>query len=142
MGQITFWALVVYLAFRLGDLAIRGQLAGALSGRFGLAFAIEVGLGGLVPLVLLSSAALRARPKLLTLAALLAVLGVVYNRTNVVIFAMDLPGRMPWVAPERYAPSLVEWGISIGLIAATVFLFGLGARLVPLLPKQGASEGH
>jgi formate dehydrogenase iron-sulfur subunit len=142
VGQITFWAMVVYLAFRLGDLAIRGHLSDAFSGRFGLAFAIEIILGGVVPLVLLSTAPLRARPKLLFLASLLAVLGVVYNRTNVVIFAMDLRGRMPWVAPERYAPSVVEWGISIGLIAATIFLFGLGARWVPVLPKREASEGH
>jgi formate dehydrogenase iron-sulfur subunit len=142
VGQVTFWALVVYLGFRLGDLALRGQLAGALSGRMGLAFAVEIGLGGVLPLVLLSRAALRQRPGLLMVASALAVLGVVYNRTNVVLFAMDFRGRMPWVAPESYAPSFVEWGISIGLIAATVFLFGLGARWVPVLPKREAGAGH
>jgi len=30
-------------------------------------------------------------------------------------------------------PSIVEWGVSIGLIAATIFLFGLAARFVPVL---------
>ena len=30
VGQITFWSLVVYLGFRLGDMALRGQLAGSL----------------------------------------------------------------------------------------------------------------
>jgi len=142
VGQVTFWALLVYLAFRFGDLALRGQLAGAFSGRLAPAFAVEIGLGVIVPLVLLSTATLRARPGLLLLASALAVLGVVYNRINVVIFAMDLRGRMPWVAAERYAPSFVEWAISIGLIAATVFLFGLGARWVPVLPKREAGEGH
>jgi formate dehydrogenase iron-sulfur subunit len=142
VGQVTFWALLVYLAFRLGDLALRGQLGGAFSGRLGLAFAAEIGLGGLVPLILLSTAALRSRPGVLLTASALAVLGVVYNRVNVVIFAMDLRGRMPWVSAEHYAPSFVEWAISIGLIAATVFLFGLGARWVPVLPKREAGEGH
>jgi len=142
VGQVTFWALLVYLAFRFGDLALRGQLAGAFSGRLGPAFAAEIVLGGVVPLVLLSSATLRARPGVLLLASALAVLGVVYNRINVVIFAMDLRGRMPWVAAERYAPSFVEWAVSIGLIAATVFLFGLGARWVPVLPKREAGQGH
>ena len=33
VGQITFWALVVYLVFRLGDMAVRGQFTGAFSGR-------------------------------------------------------------------------------------------------------------
>jgi len=55
---------------------------------------------------------------------------------------MTFRGRMPWGAPHTYFPSAVEWSISIGLIAATIFLFGLGARLVPILPKAEAGEGH
>jgi formate dehydrogenase iron-sulfur subunit len=142
MGQITFWSLLVYLVFRLGDMAARNQLASAFTGRFGPAFAVEIVLGGILPLVLLTGRTLRSRPNVLFGAALLALLGVVYNRANVVYFAMTLRGRMPWVAPQSYTPSLIEWSVSIGLIAATVFLFGLGARLVPLLPRQEASEGH
>ena len=55
VGQITFWSMLVYLAFRLGDMALRGQLAGAFSGSMGLAFAAEIVLGGFVPLALLSA---------------------------------------------------------------------------------------
>ena len=142
VGQITFWSLLVYLAFRLGDMAIQGRLGGAFSGRLGWAFAVEILLGGVVPLVLLSRKPLRDRPDVLFAAALLAVLGVVYNRANVVLFAMTFVGRMPGVAPQSYWPSLVEWGISIGLIAATIFLFGLGARLFPVLAKPEASQSH
>jgi hypothetical protein len=29
--------------------------------------------------------------------------------------------------------------VSVGLIAAAIFLFGLGARLLPLLPKEEAA---
>jgi len=142
VGQITFWSLLVYLVFRLGDMVMRGQFAGAFSGPFGLAFAAEIVLGGIVPLALLSGRSLRSRPQALFVASLLAVLGVVYNRMNVVLFAMTFRGRMPWGAPHTYFPSAVEWSISIGLIAATIFLFGLGARLVPILPKAEAGEGH
>jgi len=60
----------------------------------------------------------------------------------VVLFAMTFQGRMPWGAPESYVPSIFEWGVSIGLIAATIFLFGLGARLLPVLAKAEPSEGH
>src|SRR5262249_48338525 len=140
MGQITFWALVVYLVFDLGDMVIRGQLGSAFTGKFGLAFAAELVLGGIVPLVLLSSRKLRAQPNTLFWGALLAVLGVIYNRANVVYFAMTLRGRMPWGAPETYSPSIIEWGISIGLIAAAVFLFSWAARLMPVLPKPEAGE--
>ena len=142
MGKITFWALLAYLAFRLGDMVVRGQLAAAFSGKLGMLFATEVFLGGLVPLALLASAPLRERPRILFIGALLTTAGVVFNRVNVVLLAMDLKGPMPQIAPETYAPTIFEWGISIGLIAATIFLFGLGARLVPLLPKEEVGHGY
>jgi formate dehydrogenase iron-sulfur subunit len=142
VGRITFWALLVYLAFRLGEMAVRGQLAGAFSGRLGLAFAAEILLGGVLPLVLFARERLRRSPGALAVAALLAVLGVVYNRMNVVLFAMTFKGRMPWDAPESYMPSLAEWGVSIGLIAATIFLFGLAARHMPVLSRPSTGAGH
>src|SRR6201981_379448 len=42
MGKITFWALLVYLIFRIGDMAIRGQFADAFSGRLGALFGTEI----------------------------------------------------------------------------------------------------
>jgi formate dehydrogenase iron-sulfur subunit len=142
VGQITFWSLLVYLTFRLGDMAVRGQLGSAFSGSLGMAFAAEILLGGVLPLVLLSRPTLRGRADLLGVAAFLVVAGVAYNRMNVVLFAMDFRGRMPWRVPEAYTPSLVEWGVSIGLIAATIFLFGLAARKMPVLSKPHPVEGH
>jgi formate dehydrogenase iron-sulfur subunit len=142
VGQITFWALLVYLVFRLGDMAIRDQFTGAFTGTLGMAFAAEIVLGGVLPLILLASKALRQRTDVLFAASLLAVLGVAYNRMNVVIFAMNFRGRMPWVAAESYVPSVVEWGVSIGLIAATIFLFGLVARMMPVLTRAQPSEAH
>jgi len=136
MGQITFWSLFAYLVFRLGDMSIRGQLAKAFSGSLGALLAIEVVLGGVLPLAILSRASSRARPLALFHAALLATLGVILNRVSVVYLAMNLRGAMPQTAPETYFPSIFEWGVSVGLIAASIFLFGLGARLLPLLPKE------
>ena len=141
MGKISFWSLVVYLAFRLGDLLVRGELANAFIKKQGGLFAIEILLGGILPLLLLSRASLRAQPRFLFLGTLLSTSGVVFNRTNVVLLAMNLKGPMPQSTPAPYVPSIFEWGISIGLIAATIFLFGLGARLVPLLPKYGTAHG-
>jgi formate dehydrogenase iron-sulfur subunit len=142
VGQIVFWALLVYLVFRLGDMALRNQLSGAFAGRLGMAFMGEILLGGVLPLILLARRSLRQRADVLFVASLLAVLGVTYNRMNVVLFAMTFRGRMPWRAPESYTPSIVEWGISIGLIAATIFLFGLAARLMPVLTRVKPSEEH
>jgi formate dehydrogenase iron-sulfur subunit len=136
MGKVAFFALLAYLALRLGDVAVRG----AFGGEHALAFAVEVGLGGLVALALLSTRGLRENPKVLAAGAFLAVGGIVLNRVNVVVGAMHLRGPAPQIAPAPYFPSVVEWGISIGLIAATIFLFGLGARLMPVLPRDEAGE--
>ena len=141
MGALSFWSLLAYMVFRLGDMVIRGRFPEAFSGRLGVLFTVEIVLGGLVPLFLLARAQLRERPQVLFVGALLTTLGVVFNRVNVVLLAMRLKGAMPQVAPESYSPSVFEWGISIGLIAATIFLFGLGVRLMPVLPKPGAVQG-
>jgi formate dehydrogenase iron-sulfur subunit len=141
MGKIVLWSLGIYLAFRLGDMILRGQLVSAFSGTHSGLFEAELLLGGLLPLLLLGSARLRTNPLTLFLGSLLATIGVVFNRINVVLLAMNLRGAMPQVAPESYVPTIFEWGISIGLIAATIFLFGLGARLLPLLPVAHATQG-
>jgi formate dehydrogenase iron-sulfur subunit len=138
MGQISCWALLIYLVFRLGDMAVRGEFSGAFSGRLGFLFATEVLLGGIVPLALLTPSSLRLQPKVLFAGTLLVTLGVTFNRVNVVLLAIHLKGPMPQIAPASYTPTIFEWGVSVGLIAATIFLFGLGARLLPLLPKQEA----
>src|ERR1700740_2097576 len=70
VGQIVFWGLLVYLVFRLGDMALRSQLSGAFAGRLGMAFAAEVLLGGALPLVLLARRSLRQRADVLFVAAL------------------------------------------------------------------------
>jgi len=140
MGKITFWSLLVYLVFRVGDLFVRGQAIGTIRGPLGSLLAIELVVGGIVPLYLLATAARRARPRVLFTGALLAVAGIVLHRTNVVLLAMNLKGTMPQTGAEPYHPSFYEWGISIGLIAATIFLFGLGARRLPLLPKRSGAS--
>jgi formate dehydrogenase iron-sulfur subunit len=136
MGAITFWSLLTYLVFRLTDMLLRGKLANAFSGRLGALFAVEIVLCGIVPLFLLARKSQRANRTVLLVASSLTAMGIVLNRANAVLFAMNLKGPMPQIAPSTYSPSIFEWGISVGLIAATIFLFGLGARLMPILPKE------
>jgi formate dehydrogenase iron-sulfur subunit len=141
MGKITFWVLLVYLAFRFVDMLVRGQLSSAFSGKLGALFSVEIVLGGVLPLLLLARENLRTQPSTLFVAALLVTLGIIFNRVNVVLLAMRLKGPMPQFAPENYSPTVFEWGISIGLIAATIFLFGLVARHLPVLPAERPQQG-
>jgi formate dehydrogenase iron-sulfur subunit len=137
MGKVAFWAMLIYQVVRLGDLVLRGQL----NLRAGLAtnlFLAEVLLGGLLPLLLLSTSKLRNNPTVLATGTALAVAGVVFNRVNVVAFGMTLRGAMPQTAPVHYFPSIFEWGISVGLIAATIFLFSLCVRYMAVLPEENS----
>jgi formate dehydrogenase iron-sulfur subunit len=134
MGQIAFWAMLIYQVARLGDLVYRGEFHNGGS-KTGL-FLVEVVLGGLLPLILLSSNKLRSNPRILALGSVLAVAGIVLNRLNVGAFGMTLRGAMPQTSPVHYFPSIFEWGVSAGLIAATIFLFGLGVRYLPVLPVE------
>ncbi len=93
-------------------------------------------LGGVIPLALLGPRRLRQDPSALFWGALLACGGVVLDRANVVLFALNLRGPIPQFGPQPYAPSVFEWGLSVGLIAATIFLFGWAARNMPVLPKE------
>jgi formate dehydrogenase iron-sulfur subunit len=139
LGRIGFWALAVYEAVRLGDLAVRGQLGPALAGPKASLLLTELLLGGAVPLVLLGVRKLRERPAALFWGALLACGGVVLNRVNVVVLAMSPSGPMPF-APSPYVPTVFEWGVSVGLVAATIFLFGWAARNLPVLPAREETE--
>ena len=121
---------------RVADLAVRGQLGPAFAKPL---FLVEI-VAGLAALALLSQEKLRMNVPTLFAGALLSMGGIVLNRVNVVVGGMTLKGAAPQIAPASYFPSVVEWGVSIGLVAATIFLFGLGARLMPVLPKEKASR--
>ena len=97
-------------------------------------------LGLAVPLVLLATDGQRRKTGLLALAAALATGGIVLNRMTTVVFGMALKGTAPLTTPQAYFPSTAEWGVSIGLIAATIFLFGLAVRHLPVLPEE--KPGH
>jgi formate dehydrogenase iron-sulfur subunit len=135
LGGVAFWSLLVYELVRAGDLFYRGQLAAAVAHPNGY-FLTEMILGGMVPLVMLATPAVRRNTQLLFISTLLACCGVILNRMNVVLFGMTLHGPMPQTTLSTYMPSIFEWGISVGLIATTVFLFSLGARYLPILPKE------
>lgn len=126
LGKLLAYALWVYLAFRLIDMAVRGHLAGLIAGGKGNLFLLEILLGGLVPAAMLMSARLRQNTWGLFLAATLAVLGVVFNRVNVVWLGLTMPGG------ETYSPTAIEVLVTVSMVAAIVFLFALAVKTLPV----------
>ena len=100
----------------------------------------EVLLGALVPAILLLWPRTRRNPYALTIAGLLGVFGVIVYRWNMTlsgfVVGMDWsPGVADTVNIATYTPSLVEWGVGLGVLAYWLLAWSLAARFLDLYPE-------
>jgi Ni/Fe-hydrogenase subunit HybB-like protein len=126
LGWGVWGALLIYLVFKLGVLAWEGKLPLLLApGTVTTVWWTELTLGVLIPLVLWSAAAFY-RPAWLDWAApLLVILGVGMNRFNATMTAQTSP--LPAAA---YAPHLLEWLSTFGILAGVALAWYLAVRFV------------
>ena len=139
------------------------QLEIVLFGRLAPLFWTEVLLGVVVPFALLSQRHLRAKPAVLAVASVLAVIGVFFKRINILLssefeplvdLAPGIPGGrpgQPFTAHEVYIPTWVEWGVLIGMAAFFCALVTLGVQrivipgrtndLVAAISRAGEGDG-
>ncbi len=118
LGLAASVVLWIYLALRLGDLAMRGVLPMALDGSWqaGL-FLFEVGFSALIPAVLMLIRPVRNSLAGVGIAASMVVLGMVMHRLDVSIVAFARPEGM------GYFPSWEEFAVSFGLVAGGILVF-------------------
>ncbi|MBI2458632.1 MAG: Ni/Fe-hydrogenase cytochrome b subunit [candidate division NC10 bacterium] len=130
LGRAMVVVLSVYGILRVQDLARRGALLGLRRpGYEGSMFLLEMGLGVLLPIILLAIPRVRARQPGLVTGAFLAILGFVMHRLNVSVTGME---RAAGVA---YFPSWMEIALSLALVAAGFAVFGLAVRYLPIFPE-------
>ncbi len=130
LGRAMVVVLSVYGILRLQDLARRGVLAGLLHpGYEGSMLLLEMGLGVLLPILLLAIPKIRVRQEGLVTGAVLAVLGFVMHRLNVSITGMER------VAGVTYFPSWMEVALSFALVAMGFAIFGLAVQYLPIFPE-------
>ena len=121
--------LGLYLAFKVGDLLIRGSYVHLTEGSVqSTMFIIEMVFGVLLPIVMLLSARVRSSAPGLFVAALLVVLGVALNRVNVFLVSYDPP-----YATTSYFPAIGEFAVTIGLVAALMFLYRVIVTYLPVI---------
>lgn len=130
MGQILLYILVVNFVVRVGDIAYRGNLPLVLS-KMGLLFAAEMLMGIIVPIILLVSPRWRAHTWLRFTAVTLVIAGLIFNRFNVTLFAMDRPGE------GFYFPSMMEFVITMAIVSAIIFFYNIMVKMFPVLPDTG-----
>jgi len=127
LARIEAWLVGLFVVFQIGDLVYRGAVDAMLGATwFALSFWIEIGLGLLVPLVLLMMPEVRRSRGGLAVACSLIVAGVLLHRLNVAVVGLRV---RHW---ETYFPSLGEIGITLGITAGAMFVFGMLARILPI----------
>jgi len=123
------WILVLYLIVRGVDFAQTSNLSAFKFDIFGLLFLAEVGLGMVLPIILIAIKKVRQSQGGLLLSSGLIIFGVVLNRIDTLVVSQ---------APTRvgsYFPSVFEFIFTLGLIAGAMYVFRLAAKYLPLFSE-------
>lgn len=121
--------LGLYLAVKVTDMLIRQSYPLLAEGSVqSLSFIIEMLAGLVAPLVMIMFGRVRKSPRWLGLTCLLIMLGVILNRANVYLI-----GYHPPFTDKRYFPSLTEWWVTIGSVAAILFLWRAATIYLPIV---------
>jgi Ni/Fe-hydrogenase subunit HybB-like protein len=134
LAKIAAVLLAIYLALKIGDLIVAGELGLALtSGKLTLLFLVEIAVGVVAPLIIFASRA-RETTRGLLAGAICVLLGLLVNRPTVAWFALESPG------PETYAPSWMEYALLAGAISFGILGFSLALKkLEPI--RETVTEG-
>jgi Ni/Fe-hydrogenase subunit HybB-like protein len=124
--------LTFYLGLRFFDMARSGSFSGFALDEFGLLFLAEVGLGMIVPIVLIAMKKVRESRSGLMWASGLIILGLMLNRINTLVIS-HAPARS-----GSYFPTVWEFLFTLGLIAGAMYAFRLAAKYLPLFSEQKA----
>ena len=135
LSRVNAYLLGFYVFAKLLDLAARGKLGLLFVPNIqALLFWCELGLGALIPAVLLAQPRVRANKDALFAIGGLIVSGGILNRLNVSVF-----GLWTYTGPI-YAPSWMEVVFSVALVSVGVALFAAAVRYLPVFPKEHAAD--
>ncbi len=130
LARILALLLVVFAILRFQDLFERGALTELFP--WGLAstlFAMEVGVGIFIPLILLAIPRLRQNPRWLYPAAAMVVAGFILHRLNVSTTAIEKATGI------SYVPSWTEASVTLAIVAAGFVIFSLAVRYLAVFPE-------
>ena len=129
LGRMVAPLLGVYLAFKLGDMFIRGTFVHLTTlSTASVLFMVEIVAGIVIPLRMLLSPGVLKSPPLLFTAAGLVVLGVLLNRVNGFVVAYTPP-----YSYGSYFPSIGEISVTVGFISLLVLLYRAAVIIFPVV---------
>jgi len=132
LTRITIFVLGLYMILKLGDMAVRGTYVYLLDGTHQTnSFIVEMLLGVMVPWFMLLFKKVRESRRAVFTAASLIIGGVVMNRINVFIV-----GYKPPLSENVYFPAMGEILVTLGLIAALMFVYRFVVTWLPVLQQS------
>ncbi len=126
------WITLLYVLAKLGEILVAGEMAALL--RFDAMSRLmwlELGLGAIVPALLLLVPALRRYPASTWIGLSLVLFGVLANRFNATLFAQTPPG-----GPVAYSPHILEWLSTIGILAGCALAWYFAVRFLAVLESK------
>jgi len=131
LSKIIPYFLGIYIFVKLGDMITRKTYLYLFDSSAPVVmFWIEFGLLTVVPFFMFMSRDVRRSHRGIFMAASMFVVGVLLNRCTVFFIAYK-----PLYAEKVYLPALSEFGLTIGLICAIIFVYRVVVTLFPVLPK-------
>lgn len=135
MAKGTLYVLSFYLLLKVYQLLVKAGLGEVLNGSVEAnMFLIEMTIGVILPIAILSQKRWRNNLGLIFTTNILIVLGVLLNRMNVCIFSMEKYSRFQGAS---YFPSWMEFAVSLGIISLGIFLYKMAAKHLPLFAEVG-----
>ena len=127
LGRVMLVTLVVYLILKVQDFSGRGVWSYLLTMRTETyLFLLEIVIGVLVPIVLLSIKRVRLSAQGLYYVSVCAITGFLLNRVNVTVTGMQASSGV------SYFPSWMEIAITAAIVATGFFVFSLAVRYLPI----------
>jgi Ni/Fe-hydrogenase subunit HybB-like protein len=131
LATIAASVLGVYLILKTGDLFLHGGWPALLAGSWeSWLYLVELFLAAVLPIVLVALPWSRYSPAGIAVAAASAACGLALNRLDAGIFGYFHDARVV------YFPSLVEWMVSLGVVAAAGLVFFFAAENLPIFSER------
>jgi Ni/Fe-hydrogenase subunit HybB-like protein len=135
LGRVIPYILGLYLLLKIVDLMVAGELGLAFSwSPYSLLWWAEIIIGVILPIILFSLPTVKQSRKLLFWTAILVIIGLIINRFNVSLLALEpRPGT-------SYFPHWMEFAISAGLIADALLIFMAANRVLPIMHHETTAQ--
>jgi Ni/Fe-hydrogenase subunit HybB-like protein len=133
MAKRSIAILGLYVILKLWDLVSADEITNLMSG-WGVLWILELLIFGIIPVFLLSFKAYRRDPKILFWISWLVIIGLVFNRFNVYLFAVQ-----PYDG-WSYFPSIWEIAITASLISIIFVVYKVMANFYPVMHKDSSLE--